>query len=258
MSLRLSFLARSLEPLVAALWILFVLVSLLVAGAWIFNIGESSLEKAVSNPDLRNALVWMLGHLDLGWITLAAANVYFSLVEKMGLATARRWGLQILGGVVAVAWISTATGVPLGPIRYGIPLGLKLGPVPLGLLLLWFSVIIGAREALLRFRPRLNCGLLSAGVGVLAFLTDLNLEPLAARWRGFWFWRGGAPALPPVLEPPLTASLAWGILAALMALTLREHEVAASARKASWQPVVTFAIFNTVFLASHVAHRLSH
>jgi uncharacterized membrane protein len=200
----------------------------------------------------------MLAHLDLGWITLAAANVYFSLVEKVGLATARRWGLQILGGVVAVAWVSVATGVPLGPIRYGIPLGLKLGPVPLGLPLLWFSIIIGAREAVLRFRPRLSRALLAAGVGVLAFLSDLNLEPLAAKWRGFWFWRGGAATLPPVFDPPLVGSLVWGILAVLITLILRERAVIASTQKPSWQPMVTLGIFNAVFLASHVAHRLSH
>jgi uncharacterized membrane protein len=258
MSLRPSFLARSLEPLVAALWILFVLISLLIATVWSLNIGESSLEKAVSNPDLRNALVWMLAHLDLGWITLAAANVYLSLVERMGLATARCWGLQILGSVVAVAWVSVVTSVPLGPIRYGAALGLKLGPVPLGLPLLWFSIIIGARETLLRFRPRIGHGLLGAGVGVLAFLTDLNLEPLVAKWRGFWFWRGGSTTLPPVFDPPLAGSLAWGVLAALITLILREREVVASAQKPSWQPMVVLGVFNAVFLGSHVAHRLSH
>jgi uncharacterized membrane protein len=253
-----SLLARGLEPFIAGLWILFVLVSLLVAAVWSFGIGESSLEKWISNPDLRAAVVWMLAHLDLGWITLAAANVYLSLVGSVGLATARRWALLILGGVIVLAWISTGAGVPLGRIRYGAALGLKLGPVPLGLPLLWLSVIIGAREALLRFLPRLRHGLLAAGVGVLALLTDLNLEPLAAKWRGFWFWRGASPTLPPVFDPPIIESLAWGLLAALIALALRESDVVASARKRPWQPMVTLAIFNAVFLVANVTHSLSH
>lgn len=240
----------------AGLWILFVLVSLLIAAVWTFGIGEGSLEKSISNPDLRAALVLLLAHADLGWITLAAANVYFSLVESFGLATARRWALLILGSVIALAWVSAATAFPLGPIRYGTPLGMKLGPVPLGLPLLWFAIIIGAREALLRFLPRLSHAALAAGVGVVALLTDLNLESLAAQWRGFWFWRGASPALPPVFDPPCTGIIAWGVLAALVALGLRERDVVAAAQKRPWKPAVTLAIFWAVFLAAHTAHWL--
>jgi len=255
MSSRDSLVIRSLEPLVAGLWIFFVLVSLAVAVVWSCGIGEGSLERSVSNPDLRAALVWILAHLDLAWITLAAANVYFRLVETIGLATARRWALLIFGGVIAIAWVSVMTGFPLGPIRYGAPLSLKLGPVPLGLPLFWFSAIIGAREALLRFRPRLGQVWLAIGAGIVALLTDLNLEPLAAKWRGFWFWRATAPTLPPVFDPPLTGSLAWGILVALITLVLREKSVVASAQKRAWQPIVTLVIFHAVFLFSHLMHK---
>lgn len=251
-----SLVARSLEPFVAGLWIFFILVSLLVAVVWGWGIGESSLEKAVSNPDLRTTLVWLLAHLDLAWITLAAANVYFHLVDTVRLATARQWALLILGSVIALAWVSATTGVPLGSIRYGTPLGLKLGPVPIGLPLFWFSVIIGAREALLRFRPHLGQGWLSIGVGILAFLTDLNLEPLAAQWRGFWFWRAATPTLPPVFTPPFTGSLAWALLAALITLGLREKNVVASAQKRPWQPIATLAIFHAVFLLTHAVYKL--
>lgn len=251
-----SLVARGLEPFVAGLWIFFVLISLAVAAVWTLGIGESSLERSISNPDLRAALVWMLAHLDLVWITLAAANVYFSLVETVRLATARRWALLILGSVIAVAWVSVATGLPLGPIRYGTPLGLKLGPVPVGLPLFWFSVIIGTREALLRFLPCLGQSRLAAGVGMAAFLTDLNLEPLAAHWRGFWFWRAATPTLPPVFDPPLTGTLAWGVLAAAITLGLREKSVVASVQKRPWQPPVALAIFQIVFLLSHLAHKL--
>jgi uncharacterized membrane protein len=253
-----SLLARGLEPFVSGLWISFVLVSLAIAVVWILGIGESSLEKAVSNPGLRAALVWLLAHGDLGWITLAAINIYFRLIEAVGLTTARRWALLILSSVIALAWVSVATSVPLGPIRYGASLGLKLGPVPLGLPLFWLAVIVGAREGLLFCLPRLSQRFLAAGVGVLAFLTDLNLEPLAAQWRGFWFWKGDAPLAPPVFDPRLSGMIAWGILAALVSVALRERSVVASAQKRSWQPLATLAIFNLVFLATHVTHRLSH
>ena len=250
-----SLLARGLEPLAAGMWTLFVLVSLLVAAVWVLGLGEASL-RAVSSADLRATLVWLLAHIDLFWIALAAINAYLSLAADAGLATARRWALLILGAVIAMAWVSVAAGVPLGRIRYGSALGLKLGPVPLGLPLFWFSVIIGAREALLRFFPRLGHAPVAAGVGLLALFTDLNLEPLATKLHGFWFWLPTAPTLPPVFDPPFTGNIAWGMLAGLLALFLRERDVAASARPRLWRPAATLAIFHTVFLATHAAHRL--
>ncbi len=256
MASRDSLLARGLEPFAAGLWTLFVLVSLLITGIWTSGLGEDSIEKAISNPDLRATLVWLLPRTDLIWITLAAANVYFSLAASVGLPTARRWALLLLGSIIALAWVSATTGFPLGRIRYGSALGLKVGPVPLGLPLLWFSVIIGARDAALHFCPRLSQATLAVGVGILALVTDLNLEPLAARWRGFWFWRADSPILPPVFDPPFTGSFAWGALATLLALALREPDVAT--RKPPWKPVVTLVIFHAVFLASHVTHSLSH
>lgn len=253
-----SLIARGLEPLVAALWIFFVLVSVVVGAVWTFGIGEASLERSISNTDLRVTLAWLLAHCDLAWITLAAANVYFTLAGSVGLATARRWGLLILGSVVALAWVSVATGFPLGPIRYGSPLGLKFGPVPLGLPLFWFSAIIGARETVLRFFPRIPHGGLAASVGLLALLTDLNLESVAVKWRGFWFWRASAPTEPPIFDAPFTTCIAWGILAALVALGLRERNVVATAQKRPFQPIITLAIFNAIFLFSRLGHHLSH
>src|SRR5882757_7630660 len=144
-----SLLARSLEPLAASLWTLFVIVSVLVGGVWAFAIGDGMVERCVGHPDLRAALEWMLAQADLAWITLAAMNVYLVLAAHEGLATARRWALLIFIVVVALGWLSTRTGFPLGPIQYGTPLGAKLGPVPLGLPLLWVAVILAVRETVL-------------------------------------------------------------------------------------------------------------
>jgi len=251
-------LARFLEPFVSGLWILFVLVSLLAGAIWTFGIGEGSLERLVTNPGLRATLVWLLAQVDFAWITLAAANVYLSLATCFGIATARRWALIILSAVMVAAWLSVFTGFPLGRIRYGTALGPKLGSVPVGLPLFWFSVIVSAREAVLRVRSRCGQRPLAASVGLIAMLTDLNLEPLAVKYRGFWFWTAPTPDLPPGFDFPFTGSLAWGVLAAVLTLGLRELEVADSAQKSPWPPIITLAIFEVVFLASHVTHRLSY
>jgi uncharacterized membrane protein len=239
------------------LWILFILVSLAMTVVWTMDIGETWLEKWVLNPDLRAALVWMLARADAGWIALAAVNVYCSLASSIGLADARRWALMIAAGVIVLAWVSVTTGFPLGSIHYSGHLGTRLGPVPLGLPLLWFSVLIGARAALLRLFPRLPQVSLAIGVGLLTLLTDLNLEPVASKLRAFWFWQAN-PSAQRVFDFPLTASLAWGLLAGVLTLALREREVADSARQPTAQPALILAIFNAVFLATHVTHRLSY
>ena len=248
MSSRNSILARSLEPLAAGLWTLFVIVSVIVTAVWTLKIGEGSIERVTSNPDLRAALAWFLSWLDFGWITLAAANVYASVASTVGLSTARRWALVILGAVLAVAWTSTAMGFPLGHIRYGSVLGLKLGPIPVGLLFFWLSVVLGAREAVLYFRPRWGQAPLAVTAGILALLMDVTLEPLAAKFRGFWFWAAATPGEPPIYSFPLTGSLAWGFLAGGLVFWLREKDVVASAAKRPWKPLAVLLIYEAVFL----------
>lgn len=245
-------LARAMEPLVAGLWIFFVLASLLVGAVWTFGIGDAQLARWVQNRGLLVTLQLLLEHLDFAWITLAAANVYLSLTDRVGLATARRRGLTIVLTAFVVAWTSVRTGFPLGPIEYGRALGPKLGPVPLGLPLFWFTVIVGASEGLLRFFSRWSHLKIAIGTGLAAALTDANLEPLAAKLRGFWFWRSGTPAIPPIFDAPLTGCLGWGFMAGLLAFALHENKVAASAQRPSWQPVATLIVFNAIFLAAHL------
>jgi uncharacterized membrane protein len=253
--------SQALEPLAAGLWVFFVLVSLVAGVVWAFGLGDAQLALLVRQRDLLLTLQWLLPWLDFGWITLAAANVYVCLATREGLGTARRWSLGILLTVTVLGWISVRTGVPLGPIQYGLPLGplqiggvpiARLGPVPLGLALFWFAVIMGAREGLLRFFPRWSHGQIALGTGVLGALTDLSLEPLAAKLRGFWCWRAEVLGLPPIFDAPLTGCFMWGVVAGLLAFPLREKNVVASARPRSWQPAATLAIFHAVFLAAHL------
>jgi uncharacterized membrane protein len=247
-----SLLSRWLEPFASGLWVFFLLVTVAIAAVWSCGIGDATLEKWVAHPDLRDALLWLNTIGDMAWITLAATNVYLCLAEEEGLPTARRWALIIVVAVMGLGWLTAQTGFPFGPVQFGRQLGVKFGPVPLGLALFWFAIIIGAREAMLRFFPRSGNGQIAFGMGVLAFLADLNLEPIAAKLRAFWFWRANPPTLPPLFDAPMTTPLAWGITVGAIAFLLREQNVSFSLQPRSWKPVAVFAIIQTVLLAAHI------
>lgn len=245
------FLLSWLEPLVAGLWIFFLVWTAFIAVIWSCGIGDGVFTKTVGNGDLRAALEWLIGVGDIVWITLAAANIHLWLAETEGLAAARRWALIVIIGVAALAALSVWSGFPLGAIRYSPPLGVKLGPVPLGLPLLWFALIIGARQTVLRVWPGAGQAQLAAAVGGLALLTDFNLEPVAAKIRGFWFWSASAPFKPPLFDPPWTNYAAWAGVAAALTFALREQRVAAGTRVSAARPVTIFVVLNAVFLAAN-------
>ena len=240
--------ARALEPLVSGLWIFFLLWTAWIAVVWAFALGDASLD-GLANRDLRAVLVRIIGAGDIAWITLAAASVHLWLAETEGLATARRWALIVGSGVMALGAVSAFTGWPLGAIQYSAQLGVKVGPVPVGLPLLWYALIVGARQTVLWRWP-------SAGPGPLALLAEVNLEPVAAKLRGFWLWRAADPAQPPVFTAPWTAYAAWALTAAALAFFLREERVVTGPRRAALRPVIIFALLNAVFLAAHAGRWL--
>ena len=248
-------LARWLEPLVSGLWIFFLLWTAWIACVWIFAIGDASLD-GIANRDLRAVLVWIIGVGDIAWITLAAASVHLWLAETEGLATARRWALIVGGGVAALGTVSALTGWPLGAIQYSTQLGMKFGPVPVGLPLLWYALIIGARQTVLWWRPSAAPVPLALGTGALALLVDVNIEPIASKLRAFWLWRAADPAQPPVFTPPWTGCAAWFLTAAVLVFCLREERVTASPRRDALRPVAIFLLLNTVFLAAHLGRWL--
>jgi uncharacterized membrane protein len=260
---------RWLHPLKGGLWLLFLLWTAGIAVIWTGNIGDSRLERAIGNTDLRLTLEWLIHIGDIVWITLAAINIHASVAESEGLHTARRWAFIVCGGGIAVAAASVLTGYPLGPIRYGAALGLKLGPVPWGVPLLWFVLVIGARAATLRVSPKAGNAWVAVAVGALVSLTDFNLEPVVAKLRGYWFWLASPPSLPPVFDPPLMNYGGWFVFGTLFAWFLREARPlpgpppaplpggsegrgTPDSRRRSWKPVIVFTLFNAVFLLARL------
>ncbi len=241
-----SLLSRSLEPLVHALWPLFVGWSAAVAVLW--WIGDSWIEH-LANPGLRTAVAFLVHSADAAWLLLAALNLYLDLAAREGIARARMIALVVFTSALAIAWASAATSYPLGSVVYTGRLGARIGPVPLGWLLLWFVVVLGGRAFLMHLWPRLSHAAISVLAGLVALLTDLSLEPLATKLRLYWFWYATGTTTPTL---PLWRNYAtWFALAAALAWFAREQKLA-RARGNTRRPAAVIVIINSVFLTGHV------
>ena len=247
-----SLIARWLEPLVSGLWIFFLVWTAWIAAVWTFAIGDSVVAGWTGNRDLRAVLGWLIASGDVAWIILAAANVHLWLAETEGLRTARRWALIVGGGGAALAVANTLGGFPLGPIEYSRQLGMKFGPVPVGLPLLWFALVIGARQTVLRCWAGVTHGQLAVATAALVLLTAAQLEPVAAKVRAWWFWRPIDPSQPPQFSPPWTNYAAWFLTALVLTYFLREDRVATRQRTTTPRPAIIFLLLNAVLLATHL------
>ena len=256
MGSRTSSLGRWLEPFASGLWVYFLVWTAWIVCVWGFAIGDAVIERWIANRDLRAALEWLIGIGDIAWITLAAANVHLWLAEKEGLSTARRWAMIVGGGAAALGVVSALTGWPLGAIVYSRQLGMKLGPLPIGLPLLWYALLIGARQTVLWRWPGAGQIRLALGTGVLVLLADWNIEPVAAKLRGFWFWRAPLADQPPLFTPPWSGYAAWFLAASALTYALREERVAGLVRRDSFRPVAIFLLLNAVFVAANLGRFL--
>jgi uncharacterized membrane protein len=244
-----SLIARALEPLMAGLWVLFVLWTALVAVVWLSGFGDADLRDHVANQGLRSALAFILELLDVTWIALAAANCYFALASAEGLTTARRWALMIIGSTAVIAASSALFGLPLGPIAYTTGFGPRLGPVPLGQPLCWFVFVVGARALVLRLAPQINHVLVALGTGLVATLTDANFEPIAWHVRALWIWYPGRSPAPHT--PPVQNYVTWFIGATVLAFIMRESRVASPSSRGFPRPTTILLMLNAVFVGTH-------
>ncbi|MEA3208215.1 MAG: hypothetical protein QOE70_1272 [Chthoniobacter sp.] len=250
-----SLLARSLEPLASAMWLLFVVWTLVIAALWLGGLGEPQINSTITNRGLRDALLLVVGGADALWLTLATANLYLELAAREGVARTRLWTLLIFGAALVLAACSTRFGYPLGSVVYTNRLGPKLGPVPFGWPLLWFSIIVSGRELAKRLLPRASHTMLALATGTLAVITELNLDPLATQFRLFWFWYARGTHLPS--SAPWNNHAIWFLAATLLAWAFREENLVRQARPQTWQPALIILIMNTLFLAAHLCSAFS-
>jgi hypothetical protein len=255
--LRLAARVSSASPFLRSLaslgWPLFLACSVLLAVVWIGGVGEGSFA-GIANADLRAALAWSARGIDVLWLALAAAAAYFALVRTEGLAVARRWATLVLGVSFLLAVASVLTRWPLGAVFFPENLGWKLGPVPLGWPLLWLVVVVGAREAVLRWRPRAAHHTVALLAGVLCLATAVNLDPLAWKFRVWWLWHPADLAAP--AHPPLRSFAVWLLGGAALAWAMRSPHLVPRVRSRPWPPLLALLLLNAVALLTHLARAL--
>ena len=159
--------------------------------------------------------------------------------------------LLVIVGSAAVEWIGASTGWPFGPYVYTDHFGPRVGVLPVAIPLAWFVIVQGARLALARWKPGLDRGGTALGVGLAAVLTDLNLEPVAWKLRGYWIWYPGEPQ--PPAWPPWQNYAAWFVVAAILAAAMPSIR---SRGRPGWRPVLVLGLMNALFLWLHLARAL--
>jgi hypothetical protein len=247
-------LPRFLATLQPLLWPFYMVWSAGVLAVWTFGIGEVELLSAVTHPDLGAALRAILGVLDPVWIALGFYHVYTGLVREKGLAQARRWiGYGFLLCIL-IAWFSSRTSWPLGPVYFTERLGKKVGPVPLCLPLLWLSVVLGARATASRllaarkpsaFQAALATPVLSA---CLACASALLLNPIAWKQRSWWLWYPADPNAP--ATAPLTALITLSVFSLGATAVMRRRNEPNESPRGMSSPLWIFVVMNATSAAA--------
>lgn len=250
-----SLVSRSLEPLVAVLWGVFLVWTVWLAVVWIAPVGTTALglvegTPAPPNADLRGAVLLLANHADLIWLVLAVMNVHLVLTRAHGLRTARAWLVFSAGGALVLGVLNAKTGLPFGRLYFGEALGPRRLGVTAGWLLLWAVLVMSAREVVLRLRPRTSHAGVAVVTAVLVLITVVNLEWPARFIRGWWVWQSGDARSPSGV--PWMNWAAWFGGTWLMAFAMREKTVLSGVASRSLKPLVVLAAINAIALAARL------
>jgi len=250
-----SLVSRSLEPLVALLWGIFLVWTAWLAVVWVLPIGANALGLADAtitppNADLRNAVLLLADYADIVWLTLAVMNLHLVLTRAHGLRTARAWLAFSAGGALVLGVLNAQTGLPFGRLFFGGALGPKFLGVSAGWLLLWAALVMGARETVLRLHPRASHARVAAFTALLVLVTAVNVEWPARFVRGWWGWHSTAGK--GTSGVPWTNWAAWFAAPWLMAFAMREKDVLRGVAQRSLKPPVILAALNVIALLARL------
>ena len=220
------------------------------------GLGQETVNRTLPPGAARGGLVALLQVSDAIWIYLAAIVIYLHAAASEGLATARRWALILLLGSGGAEWIGAQTGFPFGPYRYTDHFGWRLGGVlPVAIPLAWTVIILCARTLVLRFRPASSRLELALGVALIATLTDVNLEAVAWKVRGYWQWFPDRPA--PLPEwPPIQNYVSWFALSFGLAALLPPNYALRMRKVSPRRPILVLILMNALFVVVYAARWL--
>ena len=236
------------------LWLAFLIWTAIGFAVLPLDIGARQASSWVGDGALFRLVTGFLRQADAIWMFLAAANVYVHAAAAEGLSTARRWAVLILVAATCFEWIGVRTGVPFGSYRYTGQFGWRLGGVlPIAIPLAWFVILVCGRYLFLALRPQAGRLELAAGVAFIALLTDLNLEFVAWKVRGYWIWY---PALTAGLPawPPWQNYASWFGLSFLLVLIMPANYELRIRRPPSSRPIVILGLMNLLFACARLAH----
>lgn len=255
-----STLSRSLEPLAASLWGIFIGWTLLLAVVWVGALDPNHATQGIANEGLRQTVSVLIQSAVPAWLALAVANIHLALSRSNGLRSARLWLWILLGGTFAFAVLASVVPVPFGRLRFittvtpgallksSGALGPNLLGVPVGWALLWFVLVAGARECVLWAAPRISHARAALAGAAVVVLSIVNLEPLAhgGNWQ-WWFWYRGEFTVP---ASPQWA--AYAVVALLLSWVMRDTRLANLAQRRSRKPAIVFLVFNVLLVAAHL------
>ena len=221
-----------------------------------FGIDAGTVSRWLEPGPAKTALLALLHQSDAVWIYLAAIVIYLHTAAGEGLATARRWAVILLVGSGVSEWIGARTGFPFGPYRYTDHFGWRIGGVlPVAIPLAWMVVILCGRSLVLRWRPASTRWELALGAAVAATLTDVNLEAVAWKVRGYWVWYPGASG-PVSAWPPVQNYVSWFVLSFLLAFLLPPDYSLRRRTRSPARPIVVLALMNALFFVVYAARWL--
>lgn len=213
-----------------------------------FGLGEKEVRHLLGDGALALALLAILRVSDAVWISLAAIVVYLHTAAAEGLRTARTWAAIILLGSLAAEWFGAQTGLPFGPYRYTDHFGWRIGGVvPVTIPLAWMVILLCGRTLILKFQPQASRLGLALGVGCVAVLTDLNLEFVAWKVRGYWIWYPDLVG-PKPFWPPWQNFAAWFGLSVLLTFALPVNYELRPHRPQARRPLLVLVLMNTLFV----------
>ena len=234
-------------------WTLFVVWTAIGFVVMPLGIGDDEITRWLGIGFLRQALLSILHVSDALWIAFAATVVYLHTAAAEGLRTARRWAGMILLASTAAEWIGASTGFPFGPYRYTRNFGWLIGGVvPVAIPLAWLVILLCGRVLVLRLRPAASRLELALGVGLVALVTDLNLEFVAWKVRAYWIWYPGWTGKIPAW-PPVQNYLTWFVLSFLITLALPPNYDLRPQHPTPFRPLAVLGLMNALFVVVYLA-----